>query len=367
VAICHHNATVLTDSDGTKQRLTNLVDIRADRARTTFGDQNQQPTRRRALKTFIGTGNPGTNGATRFMMAMMIAFALAAGFTLAGTAKADAQTRSLKIHYIHTKESAEITYMRNGRYVQSGLDQLNHFLRDWRRNEPTKMDPRLFDILWEIYRQTGATDHIHVVSAYRSPATNAMLRSRSSGVAENSQHTLGKAIDFYIPGVQLSRLRAAALRIHGGGVGFYPRSGAPFIHVDVGSVRHWPRMNRNDLMAVFPDGKTIHVPSDGRALPGFQQAKAEYDARQRGGGSIQVADDRSSGSGGCGGGLLAALFGNNRANNAAPAGEATQPARATATAQAPRPQQAVTPQPQAPVGACRSGAARRSASFRRRG
>ncbi len=219
---------------------------------------------------------------------------------------ADAQTRILKIYFLHTKERAEITYKRNGRYLQSGLKQINHLLRDWRRNEPTNMDPRLLDLLWEVYRQSGSRDYIHVVSAYRSPATNAMLRGRSSGVAEKSQHMLGKAVDFYLPDVKLSRVRDIALRLQAGGVGYYPRSGSPFIHLDVGGVRHWPRLNRQQLAAIFPDGKTLHVPSDGKPLPGYQQALAAYQARQRGGGAIQVADDTSRNRGGRG--LLAALF-----------------------------------------------------------
>src|SRR5690606_13674726 len=149
--------------------------------------------------------------------------------TLAFAGTASAETRSLKLYFIHTKERAEIVYKRNGRYDQAGLKQINRFLRDWRKNEPANMDPRLLDLVWEVYRSVGARDHIHVVSAYRSPATNAMLRSRSSGVAQKSQHTLGKAMDFYIPGVPLSKLRAAAFKVEGGGVGYYPKSGAPFV------------------------------------------------------------------------------------------------------------------------------------------
>src|SRR5690606_24526755 len=133
-----------------------------------------------------------------------------------------AETRTLKLYFIHTRERAEITYKRNGRYVQDGLNQINRFLRDWRRNESTKMDPRLLDVLWEVYRATGARDYSHIVSAYRSPATNEMLRKRSRGVANKSQHVLGKAIDFYIPGVKLSDLRRVGLKLHAGGVGYYP-------------------------------------------------------------------------------------------------------------------------------------------------
>ncbi|RAI32807.1 hypothetical protein CH341_32045, partial [Rhodoplanes roseus] len=93
-----------------------------------------------------------------------------------------------------------------------------------------------------------------------------MLRSRSSGVAKRSQHTAGKAMDFFIPGVPLEKLRKIASKKQVGGVGYYPTSGSPFVHLDVGSVRHWPRMTRRQLLALFPDGKTLHIPSDGKPL-----------------------------------------------------------------------------------------------------
>jgi uncharacterized protein YcbK (DUF882 family) len=105
---------------------------------------------------------------------------LAVGFLVAAAPVASAETRTLRLYFIHTKERAEITYKRNGRYIKSGLTEVNRMLRDWRRNEPTNMDPRLLDLLWEVYRASGSRDYVHVVSAYRSPATNAMLRSRSS-------------------------------------------------------------------------------------------------------------------------------------------------------------------------------------------
>lgn len=232
---------------------------------------------------------------------------LAVAMAMAAAPMASAETRTLKLYFTHTKERAEITYKRNGRYLQSGLDKLNRFLRDWRRDEPTDMDPRLMDVLWEVYRASGSRDHIHVISAYRAPETNTMLRKRSSGVAKKSQHTLGKAIDFYLPDVKISKLRSIALRKQDGGVGYYPASGSPFVHVDVGSVRHWPRMGRQELMALFPDGKSLHVPTDGKPLPGYEQALAAYESRKRNGGNVQVADD-SSGSGNRRG-LLAALFG----------------------------------------------------------
>ena len=106
-----------------------------------------------------------------------------------------------------------------------------------------------------------------------------MLRRRSSGVAQQSQHTVGKAIDFYIPDADLSEMRAAGLRLQRGGVGFYPSSGSPFIHLDVGSVRHWPRMTHDQLARVFPDGRTVHIPSDGQPLKGFALALADIERR----------------------------------------------------------------------------------------
>lgn len=225
------------------------------------------------------------------------------------TVQAESGNRTLKLYFIHTKEKAEITFKRNGRYDARGLKQINQFLRDWRRNEPTKMDPRLLDLVWEVYQKVGATGYINVVSAYRSPATNGMLRSRSKGVAKKSQHMLGKAMDFYIPGVKLATLRATAMKFQVGGVGYYPTSGSPFVHLDVGSVRAWPRMSRQELVSLFPDGKTMHVPTDGKPLPGYNQAVADY-KRRVGADTIQVAGGGSTPSASKRkGGFLAALFG----------------------------------------------------------
>lgn len=238
---------------------------------------------------------------------LLAIIAVSAGFAAAPDAYAE--TRSLKLYYLHTKEKAEIVFKRNGQYDKAGLKKLNRFLRDWRRNEPTNMDPRLFDLVWEVYRQVGARDYINVVSAYRSPATNEMLRRTRGGQAKKSQHMLGKAMDFYIPGVKLSKLRATAMKIQGGGVGYYPKSGSPFVHLDVASVRAWPRMSRQELVSLFPDGKTLHLPPDGKPLPGYQTALAEY--KRRGGAVVSssggnVASDKSTKRSG---GLLAALFG----------------------------------------------------------
>lgn len=238
---------------------------------------------------------------------VLLILLLAIGAAPFAVSAAEAETRTLKLHFIHTGEKAEITFKRNGRYDQSGLQKINRFLRDWRRNEPTKMNPRLLDLVWQVYSASGATGYINVVSAYRSPATNSMLRSRSSGVAKKSQHTLGNAMDFFIPGVPLKKLRDIGLKAQGGGVGYYPRSGSPFVHMDVGNVRHWPRMSRQELVAVFPNGKTLHVPSDGKPLPGFDQAVAAYQSRQKSGGTA-LALANSGDSGRKSKSLFAALF-----------------------------------------------------------
>ncbi len=187
-------------------------------------------------------------------------------------------TRTLYLYYTHTKETAKITFKRNGRYIQKGLDELNHMTRDWRRNEPTKMDPALFDLVWEVYQESGATGPIHIVSAYRSPKTNEMLRSRSRAVAKGSRHTTGQALDFFIPGVSTRKLREIAMKKQSGGVGYYPASNSPFVHLDTGNVRAWPRMTRAQLAKLFPDGKTLHVPNTGVPLSnkGYQLAMADW-------------------------------------------------------------------------------------------
>ena len=166
------------------------------------------------------------------------------------------------------------------------------------------MDRRLFDTLWEVYRDVDGKQPINIVSSYRSPATNAMLRRRSSGVARFSQHMLGHAMDFYIPAVPLENVRAAGLRLQRGGVGFYPTSGSPFVHLDTGSIRHWPRMTHDQLARVFPDGRTVHVPSDGNPLKGYELARADIEKR----------GDGDSSSGSKPGGFLAALFGGRSAS-----------------------------------------------------
>jgi uncharacterized protein YcbK (DUF882 family) len=229
-------------------------------------------------------------------------FFAASGLTFAGVqstqdAVAQGGTRSLTIYHSHTREQQTITYKRSGSFDAEGMKQMNWMLRDWRQDEPTRMDPILFDILWEIYRASGSSAAIHVVSAYRSPGTNAMLARRSRGVARNSQHMSGKAIDFNISDVSTSKLRDLGLRLQNGGVGYYPNANNPWVHIDTGGVRHWPKVSRDHLVRLFPDERTVHIPNDGKPLAGFEAARSIIEAR--GGavssGYLEIASGRATG------------------------------------------------------------------------
>lgn len=145
--------------------------------------------------------------------------------------------RQLSFYHTHTSESLTVTYYREGVYVPSALADLNHFLRDFRTDDAVDMDPAVFDILYEIQIESGSTGTYQIISAYRSPATNDMLRGKSDGVAKNSQHLLGKAIDVRLTDLDTTELRDTALSLRRGGVGYYDKS--DFVHVDTGRVRQW--------------------------------------------------------------------------------------------------------------------------------
>ena len=145
--------------------------------------------------------------------------------------------RSLSFLHTHTGKSISVVYYRDGSYVEEALARLNAFLADFRSGDAAQMDPRLFDILHELKMRSGTREPFQVISAFRSPATNEMLRKKTKGVARNSQHTLGKAIDVRLGDVDTKRLRQLALELRAGGVGYYPDSN--FVHVDTGRVRRW--------------------------------------------------------------------------------------------------------------------------------
>jgi uncharacterized protein YcbK (DUF882 family) len=225
------------------------------------------------------------------LAALLIAF----GYDSVRTASAEGETRTLSMHHLHTDESITITYKRNGHYDEAALKKLNWFLRDWRRQEETRMDPRLFDIIWEVTQQVHAQKPLEIVCGYRAPATNEMLRKHSNGVAKASLHTHGQAMDFYIPDVSLVELRYAGLRLQRGGVGFYPASDSPFVHLDTGNIRHWPEISRQELVQVFPNGRTVHIPDDGQPLAGY--ALALNDIEKRGSSPSQSSLDAAASAG----------------------------------------------------------------------
>jgi uncharacterized protein YcbK (DUF882 family) len=182
-------------------------------------------------RSFLGLGAAATAAA------LVPARAHAAGAAAPAAVRRD---RILSFFHTHTGERLKLAYCCDGQYQPEALSQLNHLLRDFRVNEEKAIDPQLFDLLHEL-RGTLETDQpYHIISGYRSPQTNAMLRERGgnhTGVAGGSLHMVGKAIDIRLPGVKLDHLRNAAASLKRGGVGFYPSSN--FVHVDTGRVRYW--------------------------------------------------------------------------------------------------------------------------------
>lgn len=148
--------------------------------------------------------------------------------------------RTLSFFNTHTGERLKTVYCCGGRYEPEALKQINHILRDFRVNEVKPIDPTLLDLLHELGGSLEVDQPFHIISGYRSPHTNTLLRERggaATGVASKSLHMVGKAIDIRVPGVKLDHLRGAARSLRLGGVGYYPSSN--FVHVDTGRVRYW--------------------------------------------------------------------------------------------------------------------------------
>ena len=163
--------------------------------------------------------------------------ALFPGRSLAAIADRLSPERVLSFYNLHTEEHLEISYWSQGKYVPDALDDINNILRDHRTGEIRAIDTRLLDLLHSIVSKLGSRQPFHVISGYRSPETNAFLRSRMRGVAKNSMHMGGKAVDIRLPSCRLPLLRQVAMNIKAGGVGYYPHSN--FIHIDVGKARYW--------------------------------------------------------------------------------------------------------------------------------
>jgi uncharacterized protein YcbK (DUF882 family) len=194
----------------------------------------------------------------------LIAPAILGSFFVGG--KARAEERRIELHNIHTKEDISIVYKRDGKFIPDALDKLNHFMRDWRRDKTVEIDPDLFDLIWDMHRELGSKKPVNLICGHRSGKTNEMLRKTRGGQAKASKHITGQAADIQFPDIPAKQLRNSALIREKGGVGYYPTSAIPFVHVDTGRVRSWPRLPRQELALLFPSGRSKHVPADGRPI-----------------------------------------------------------------------------------------------------
>lgn len=144
--------------------------------------------------------------------------------------------RYLAFDNLHTGETTKLIYWEKGRYIKGALKEINHILRDHRTNEVARIDVNLLDNLFILHNKLGSRVPFQVISGYRSPKSNAMLREHSGGVAKKSMHMEGKAIDICLEDKDLSFIRTAALSLNAGGVGYYPNQ---FVHIDTGKIRSW--------------------------------------------------------------------------------------------------------------------------------
>ncbi len=154
-------------------------------------------------------------------------------------ASTDNGTWKIAFRHAHTGESFSGVYRVGDKYLPEAFERINYVLRDFRTKEVFPMDPHMIDILSLIHKKLDANDPYNILSAYRSPKTNAMLGKRTRGVASNSFHMYGQATDIRIPGYGAKKIRNVAKSLKAGGVGYYPRSG--FVHVDTGAVRSWTK------------------------------------------------------------------------------------------------------------------------------
>lgn len=169
-----------------------------------------------------------------FMWPILLALLLMAGVADPSMIR---DARTLSFFHTHTGQSLQVTYFTDGDYLEPALVEVRAYLSDWRNGAEYDIDPQLLDILWEVQQVAGHHDTFEIMSAYRSPETNEMLRANSSGVAQGSQHLLGTAIDVRLRGLDTAKLRDTAIELQRGGVGYYAQS--DFVHIDTGRVRTW--------------------------------------------------------------------------------------------------------------------------------
>ena len=161
-------------------------------------------------------------------------FAIAQGEAVSQTPEAE---RALKLFNTHTRETVQAVYWRAGRHDAGGLEKLRQVLRDHRNGEVHDIDPALYDQLHDLARAAGREAHYEIISGYRSPESNAKMAAASAGVAKQSLHMQGRAIDVRLKGYATADLRDLALKAQKGGVGYYQRS--DFVHLDTGRFRTW--------------------------------------------------------------------------------------------------------------------------------
>lgn len=172
-----------------------------------------------------------------FIRTLGVACGAAVGVGMQSALADTPNAKSVSFVHTHTGEKLTAVYWKDGAYQQEVLHQVNHLLRDFRTNEVHDIDPPLLDVLFDLRTRVASDAAFHVISAYRSPKTNAMLRRSSNGVAEHSMHMQGKAIDVRLAGFPTERLAEVARSLRRGGVGYYKAS--DFVHVDTGRVRYW--------------------------------------------------------------------------------------------------------------------------------
>lgn len=145
--------------------------------------------------------------------------------------------RRISFRNAHTNENFSGVYRVGNKYLPDAFDSINVVMRDFRTDEVFPIDPRTIDIIYTVHQMTGRNEPLEIISGYRSPKTNAMLRKASTGVAKRSLHMEGRAIDFRLPGFSTKGLRDLGVKLKAGGVGYYP--GSDFVHMDSGDVRSW--------------------------------------------------------------------------------------------------------------------------------
>ena len=267
----------------------------------------------------------------------LAALLIIAGSKATHNAVANGDTRTISFHHLHTGEDLTITYKRNGRYDDAALKKIDWLMRDWRQNQEIRMDPHLIDLVWEVHREVGSKkrDPCHLRLPRAGDQRHAPPPLERRRAAQPAHRRQGDRLPH--PGRRLEDMRAAGLRLQRGGVGFYPGSGSPFVHLDVGSVRHWPRMTHDQLAKVFPDGRTVHIPSDGQPLKGYAIALADLESRGGTPSAVSLDAARAAGVNTEKRNTFANLFGFGKKKDRDEDEEANVPARAPQTVAAATP------------------------------